>query len=182
MKKQNLILAVILMIILVIASSFIGTWRTFSKMKSDLDEMFINGIEDDGFSIQNDLNQIVFESFNLITVAKNYYPETDDSLILVSETRDNLISAQTPSEKYASNIKLTQAVTELYYKIKSTENIRDDYLNLAKQYYTEIQSRNDTMKNDGYNSEAKKFNDNLSKIPAVFFAPILGFDKAELFQ
>ena len=170
------------MVALIFGSVLLGTWRSLSALERELEVVFMRGVDGDGFSIQNDLVEIIAESYNLMTVAKKRMPEDSAEIAALAAARDALISAGSPTKKYAANLKVYEASTELYQKFKDAAGVTEADMNLAKRCYAEIQSRNDTMKNDGYNAEARKFNEKIKGVPAVFIAPLVGISPAELFE
>lgn len=135
----------------------------------------------DGYSIQSDLEIIIDQSFNLATIAKNYYDETDENITALLSARDSLSAAQTPSEKYTANDRLTETAANLYDKIRNAAGLTESHKKLAAQFYTEILSRNSTIKNNGYNTAARKFNAVLKSFPSSFIAPLTGIRPAEVF-
>lgn len=178
MRKR--MVALLLMILMICSGVLIGTRKSLDELKNKTDKSFINGVENDGYSIQNDLEQITADSYNLYTVAKNYLTESDSFITGLLASRDALSDARTPSEKFIANEKLLEAVTALYYKIKEAE-MTETHSKLAAQFYTQILSCNSTIKNNSYNDEVRKYNSILESFPTRFVAPLIGVKPAELF-
>lgn len=175
------IVAVIVMLLLIASAVLLGTQRSLSKMKRELDAVFENGVDGDGYSIQSDLDIIMDQSWNLLTVAGNYYSSDDERIMALKTAYTELSEAKTVGEKSAADRAVTEAVTVLYDALKNEPSLTDAHAKLIGQYYTEIQSRNQTIANDGYNDAARGYNEELSGFPAVFIAPLLGIEEAELF-
>lgn len=179
MRKR--ICAMLLMIVMVCTAVLFGGWRSLNKLKSETETVFYNGVSDDGYSIQGDLDMIIAQSFNLVTVAKNYFNENDATVTELLSARDALSDALTPAEKYKANMKLTETAVTLYDKFKSASGLTDIHKKLAAQDYTEILSRNSTIKNNGYNDAARKYNSVIQEFPASVIAQLVGTRPADLF-
>lgn len=179
MRKR--ICAMLLMIVMVCTAVLSGGWRSLNKLKSETETVFFNGVSGDGYSIQGDLDMIIAQSFNLVTIAKNYFNENDETMTELLSARDALCAALTPAEKYKANMKATETAVTLYDKLKNASGFTEIHKKLAAQDYTEILSRNSTIKNNGYNDAARKYNSVIQDFPASFIAPLVGVRPAELF-
>lgn len=179
MRKR--ITALLLMTVMICTGILIGSRRSLEKLRDATDQVFFSGVLNDGYSIQSDLDKITEDSYNLYTVAKNYIGETDPLITGLLSARDELTNAVTPSEKFKANEKLLEAVTALYFKNKEASGLTETHSRLAAQFYTEILSRNSTIKNDGYNDAARKYNAVLKSFPASYLAAFTGVKPAELF-
>jgi hypothetical protein len=160
---------------------FFGGWRSLNKLKNETETIFYRGVSNDGYSIQGDLDTIIAQSFNLVTIAKNYINENDETIMDLLSARDILISALTPAEKYKANMKVSETAVILYDKLKSASGLTEIHKKLAAQDYTEILSRNSTIKNNGYNDAVRKYNLVIQDFPVSFIAPLVGVKPAELF-
>lgn len=174
--------AALIMVLLIIAGCYIGGFKALSKLSNEVEQVFANGADNDGYSIQRDLDEILAQSYNLVTIAKNYYEENSAEIMSVLDSRNSLSKAETPSVKYNCNQKLYESITELYFKLKDEKTLTETHKKLAFQYYTEILSRNDTIMNDSYNETVRKYNKMLTGFPTSFISMILGFKPAELFS
>ncbi len=179
MRKR--ITALFLMVLMICTGVLIGSRRSLDKLREETDQVFFSGVLNDGYSIQSDLDKIIADSYNLYTVSKNYIGETDLLITGLLSARDELNKALTPSEKFKANEKLLEAVTSLYFKNREASALTESHANLAAQFYTEILSRNSTIKNDGYNDAARKYNAVLKSFPASLIAPLAGVKPVELF-
>lgn len=168
---KNKAFAIITMIVMIIASILIGSHRSLTGVSVDASNVFINGTNGDGMGIQNDLNQRFELSGNLVKIAGNYLDMNNSIFKTISDSRNSLTTAQTPKEKYNANIKLTEAVNELY-TLLGKENLSDK----DERY------RNDTIGHDKYNEYAKKFNDTLKQFPANILSKLTFVKPLELFQ
>lgn len=179
MRKR--IIALLLMIVMICMGILMGNRRSLDKLRDETEKKFVNGMSGDGYSIQNDLDKILADSYNLYTVAKNNLNETDLLMKKMLSAREQLAESITPSEKFAANERLLEAVTALYYKNKEAPGLTEAQAGLAAQFYTEIISRNSTIKNDGYNDAARKYNGILKEFPVSLIKPLTRVEPLELF-
>lgn len=178
---KNKSFAIIVMTIMIIASILIGSHRSLTELSINASNVFINGVAGDGMSIQNDLNQRLELSSNLIKVSDNYIDASNQIFKTISDARNSLTTAETPKEKYNANIKLTEAVNELY-NLLGKKNLSDKDGRYRSSIYSDFSSRNDIISHDKYNEYAKKFNDTLKQFPANILSKLTFVKPLELFQ
>lgn len=178
---QNRMIAAVIMVLLIVVGMVAGTTRTLRDMRSDAQQVFYSGETGDGLGIQRDLDERVDLSYNLLTIAKKYMSETDWEIKAVEDARKGLEESYTPSEKYAANKKLTEAVTELYNVLGEKELSESDE-RYRQRLHTDMNSRNDTIANDPYNKIATEFNEKLEAFPAKYFAQLTSVDKIDLYR
>jgi len=135
-----------------------------NNLKSAASDIFYNGVDGDGLGIQRELNHRVEYAFNLLTVAGRYIPD-DDAVRQTAAARDALINSAGVAEKSENNLRLTEAVTALYARL-GQEKLSDQDARYRENLYTEIKARNNIISNDGYNKEARAFNQKLDVFPA----------------
>lgn len=178
---KNKTFAIVIMILMIISSILIGSHRSLTSLSNDASNVFVNGVNGDGMGIQNDLNQRFELAGNLVKIADNYIDMNNVIFKTMSDTRSNLTNAKTPKEKYSANIKLTDAVNELY-TLLGKENLSDKDEKYRNSIYADFSSRNDTIGHDKYNEYAKNFNDTLKQYPANILSKITFVKPLELFQ
>jgi hypothetical protein len=178
---KNKTFSIIIMIVMIIASILIGSHRSLTGLSVDASNVFISGANGDGMGIQNDLNQRFELSGNLVKITDNYIDINNSIFKTISDARSSLTTAETPKEKYNANIKLTEAVNELY-TLLGKENLSDKDERYRNSIYSDFCSRNDTIGHDKYNEYAKKFNDTLKQFPANILSKLTFVKPLELFQ
>lgn len=169
------------MICMILVSVLIGSSRSLSQLAGQVNDAFFQGVNGDGLSIQNDLQQRMNDAYNLVVVGRRYLQEDDAAITQVLTAREALANAQTPSEKYQKNNDLTAATTELYYKLQEQQLSEKD-AQYNSQLYAELSSRNTTIQNDGYNQMAEDFNRTLQQFPANLLSKVVFVQPAELFR
>ena len=179
LKKRAV--AVVLMVLMILAAVYLGTFKSLKKLEHNLETDFLQGVDRDGFSIQNDLDIIVAQCYDLLTVSKNYVSTDNEDYRALENARTQLQTAVTVAEKSQANDLVYSAFGTLYFKVKDDPAITDTHKRLIAQYYTEVQSRRDTIRGDGYNESARRFNDILSQFPVNLIYPLTGISKASTF-
>ena len=176
-------IAIAAMILMIAFSIPLGGYRSLNKLYKEVNRTFYQGVDGDGLGIENDLNNRIDNSFNLVTIAKKYIDAEAEVIKNTLAAREALVNSKSISEKYKANLRLTEAVEELYTALG------DESLNLSEQdktyrrsLYSNLTSRNDTISHDGYNDKAASFNNTLEEFPASTIARFLGINKAELFR
>ncbi len=185
-------LAIAVMVLMIVISIPFGGYRSLNKLYKEVNRTFYQGVDGDGLGIENDLNNRIDNSFNLVTIAKKAYYETEDEVIknalddAIKNTlsaRESLVNSDTISEKYRANLKLTEAVEELYTALgNETLELTEQDEKYRRSLYSNLTSRNDTISHDGYNDKAAEFNNTLGEFPASLISRVVGINKAELFR
>jgi hypothetical protein len=178
---NNTRLAALITVILIILSVFFGANRSLSALSAKAEKVFYDGEFGDGLSIQNDLNERINLSYNLVTVAKKYMDSDSSEIQAVLNARNNLFEAETTSQKSWANLSLTEAVTDLYNKMGQLD-LSDTDEKYRNSIFESMKSRNDTISHDKYNQFADDFNKQISVYPAKFLAQITGVKELERFN
>lgn len=179
MKNANT--ARIVMILAILVSVVFGSYRSLSSEAAKVEDVFYNGVDKDGIGIGSDLTIRTETAYNLVTVAKRYLDEGDAAVQAVLNARDALAEAGEIPEKYAANLRLSDACADLSEKLKS------EALSAADERYragfmTELASRSDTISHDPYNALAAKFNAQLTAFPANLLSRLTGVEPLALFR
>ena len=166
--------ACLVMALLVVLALLVGTPRSLNAKLNKVEAAFENGVENDGFSIQNDLLARAEYAYNLTVVAGRYLSPADTKALL--DAREELLDADTVAQKFEANRALEEAFQTLDGKLKETK-LSDTDSRLANALRADFRAAGDTISHDGYNMLAREYNDARSKAPLGFLAK-----KAALFQ
>lgn len=183
---QNKSFAIFTMVIMIVMGSLIGSHNSLSRLYSKAENIFYSGVNNDGLSIQSDLDKRSELARNLVTVASSYIPQDSVALISVTEARDELKTATSIKEKAKANKALDEAVFNLYSLldtkgITENEELINNFSKNPTRIYTEFKSFGDTIKHDKYNEYAKEFNNILSSFPANLLSKATFIKPLELF-
>ena len=170
------------MIFVIIFSILFGSHRTLTSMKEDLTTLFYQGLDNDGYGIQNDLERVIDSSSRLLSIASIYTRDSDVNLVdEVSDAQLALINADSIHSKYLAYQQLDTLIDQLYY-------VLDDYpLNEAhkiaiRTLYYEISEAKDKIGHNLYNTQADQFNQTLDNFPTNVLRKLTFITKADTFR
>ena len=176
-------IAIAVMLLMIIISIPFGGYRSLNKLYKEVNRTFYQGVDGDGLGIENDLNNRIDNSYNLVTIAKKYIDSENDVIKNTLKAREELVNSQSIAEKYRANLSLTEAVEELYTALGDESlGLSDQDKTYRRSLYSNLTSRNDTISHDGYNDKAAEFNSTLESFPASLISRLVGINKAELFR
>ena len=174
-------LAAGILVLCVIGTILLGGGHSLKAARERQAQLFRDGTGGDGNSIANDLHMRCEAGHNLITVARRYMDANAEEISELSEALSTLEGALTVREAYEANYAVTLAADHLYGALSSRELSESDR-KLASGQFTEMTSRNQTISHDGYNEEARAFNDQLGRFPTSVIAAANGIQPLELFR
>lgn len=172
--------AALVLAVCVVCSTLYGSHRSLMGLYARAQSAFTQGVEGDGFSIENDLGRRAERSLDLATVARRYLPESDRALLGVVEARGALLDSRDPQEKYRANLRLTEAVEVLYGTLGGMELSEADK-GYRQRIYADLSSINDIISHDGYNEIARAYNEIRGDFPANLLGGLTGVPTLTLF-
>ena len=178
---QSRTVAILIAVILMIASLAIGGKRSLAPLRAEVEAVFSEASDGSGKGIQYDLDQRVAQAHNLIAVAKRYLNADDTLITAVSDAISAIDLAKGPSEKYDANVQLTSACSSLYAKLASMQLSASDR-EYNEGIKTELNSHNQIIGHSDYNELASEFNIMLAKFPTSIIGSLSGVDTLELFE
>ncbi len=173
-KKLVISLSVIAVILVALIAGVISTY---------------NGLVSKSETVQNSEAQI--ETYlqrradlipNLVETVKGYAAHEEGVYTALADARAKLNSASNVDEyeaadkEYQSAISRLLVVVENYPELKANEN----FINLQDEL-SGTENRISTARKD-YNDAVTDYNKSIKKFPAVIFAGMLGFEKADYFE
>ena len=165
---------IILIILIVLAGSFISAYNNMVKSGEEVDAKYSD--------IDVQLKRRADLIPNLISTVKGYMAHEEKIINSITDARNNLVNAKTISEKAKANDELTQAlssfnvIVENYPDLKANENFislqadlkeTEDKVSYARQFY------NDTVLT--YNNLREQF-------PSNIIANMFKFGKIDFFK
>ncbi len=176
MKKKGLIIgiAAVLLVIVIIVGSIAGTYnRLVTKHEK---------VQNTEHQIQNQLQRRADLIPNLVNTVKGYASHEEEVYTALADARAKLNSAGNPEEygeamqSYDSALSRLLVVVENYPELKANEN----FIYLQDELGG-TENRISRARMD-YNDAVTDYNQSIRKFPAVIFAGMLGFEKAEYFE
>ena len=176
MKKKGLVIgiAAVLLVIVIIVGGVVSTYNGLVTKQEK--------VQNTEHQIQNQLQRRADLIPNLVNTVKGYAAHEEEIYTALAEARAKLNSAGTPDEygeameSYDSALSRLLVVVENYPELKASEN----FINLQDEL-AGTESRTSTARKD-YNDAVTDYNQSIRKFPAVIFAGMLGFEKAEYFE
>ena len=165
---------IIIAIIIVLASAFVGMYNSFIKRKNSCEE---------AFSTMDVYMKKRFDLIpNLVETVKGYAAHEKETLEKVMAARNGVQSAATVEEKMAQENVLTGtlkslfAVAEAYPDLKANTN----FLDLQNQ----LQSVEEDIANSRkyYNAVVKQFNTKCEMFPSNIIASMFHFERKPMFE
>jgi len=172
--KWLIILAVIVIIILAVFSTFKGTYNTLVAKDEAVKAAWAQ--------VENQLQRRYDLIPNYVETVKGYAKQEQEVLTAVTEARAKVGGAGNVQEQMEANTQLSSAlsrllvVVERYPDLKSNQNfirLQDELAGTENRIAVERRRYNETVRD--YNQYVRSF-------PTNIFANIFGFERAELFQ
>lgn len=173
--------AAAVMVLLIAAAVLFGSYRSLTGLRDRVDGAFLNGVENDGFSISADLLKRQNTAYNLVTIALHYYDEDETAVRATLDAWAALGAAQSVRDKAAADWELGRSVTALHDLLSRTELSEKDE-KYPDRLYDDFRSGGDRIQRDGYNRLATEYNRTLERFPANFLSKLTGVKPAELFN
>ena len=175
---KNKTVAIILAVILVIASTLLATHVKLGNKVNDITEGFYNGINYDGYlhpSVFTQLKNISSSCLGISTIAMEYGIDTTSLNDARSHLETNLDGKEgNIKELYANYSDLTAVATQVINELKTkTLNERDQ--TGFSQYLTNYDGAIATIESSGYNESVSTFiNGSYHSFPANILAKLSG--------
>lgn len=161
--SENTGIARIVLAVVIILSIMLSGGGALGRLRSDVVDIYSNGIDNDGLCIMHDVSVRSECALNLADLASDY--ELSPDKISAVKTLASKTGSARDVISSSDNDELTRAVEQLYTEMENCE-MSDKDASFALGQYKEFKSRASTMANDPYNDKAMEFNSKLSGLPA----------------
>lgn len=174
MKKSTMVLLGVVAIVIIIIASIGGSYNGLVAKKEKVDRELSN--------IDVQLERRADLIPNLVSTVKGYTSHETEIINKITSARENLLKANTVSEKSAANSELTSAlnslmvVVENYPDLKSSQN----FIQLSDEL-AGTENRIATARRD-YNDAVTSYNTAIKTFPTNILANMFGFDKKAYFE
>ena len=157
MKKSTMILLGVLAVIVIIISMLGGSYNSLVTKQEQVDKELAN--------IDVQLERRADLIPNLVSTVKGYTSHESEIIDKITSARENLLKADSVSEKSTANNELTSALNALMVsdELAGTEN------------------RIATARRD-YNDSVTSYNTSIKKFPTNILAGMFGFEKKDYFE
>ncbi len=178
---KNRKIAIRITIFSVLLSILLGSHFSLIKLRDETLQIFYSGEKMNGKGIQNDLEYIADQSYNLTVVASRYMEKDDERIAEVLKNRDLINSAVTPGDKYQAKEKLMVAAMNLYEDLGSM-NLEEKDQYYRDSFTVNVESRQIIISHSSYNERALVFNKCLKRFPANVLSRITFVKPLELYE
>ncbi len=175
MKKTGLIIVgIIILIIFIIISSFIGSYNSIIIAEEKVESEYSN------ISVQLERRADLIP--NLVKTVKGYTNQEEKIIKEITEARKEISNAGNIKELSEANSNLSTALNSLniivenYPELKSNQN----FINLQDEL-AGTENRISVARRD-YNAAVKEYNTLIKKIPTSIIASMTGKEKASYFE
>ncbi|MCI5967124.1 MAG: LemA family protein [Tenericutes bacterium] len=174
MKKSTMILLGVVAFIVIIISMLGGSYNSLVEKSENVDKQLAN--VDVQLERRTDLIP------NLVSTVKGYTSHETEIIDKITSARENLLKANTVTEKSNANDELTSAlnalmvVVENYPDLKSNQN----FIQLSDEL-AGTENRIATSRRD-YNDAVTSYNTSIKKFPTNILAGMFGFNKKDYFE
>lgn len=176
MKKKGLIIGIgaVLLVLVILIGSVLSTYNGLVTKQEK--------VQNAEHQIQNYLQRRADLIPNLVSTVKGYAAHEESVYTALADARAKLNSASTPAQyeeaeaSFNSALSRLLVVVENYPELKANEN----FIYLQDEL-SGAENRISTARKD-YNDAVTDYNQSIRKFPAVIFAGMLGFEKAEYFN
>ncbi len=172
MKSKWMIIAAVIVVILIGVPMI--SYNSLVSMQSDVEEQSAN--------IDTQLQRRMDLIPNLVETVKGFTAHESAMIEAVTTAREHLMSADTMTEKAEANDEVTTALNHLIAIAEAYPDLKSN--TVYQSLMDEIAGTENRISyaRSEYNAAVTSYNKSIRKFPAVLFAGIFGFEKAELFE
>lgn len=174
MKKSTMILLGVVVIIIIAVFMLGGSYNSLVTKSEQVDKELAN--------VDVQLERRADLIPNLVSTVKGYTSHESEIIDKITSARENLLKANTVTEKSNANNELSSAlnalmvVVENYPDLKSNQN----FIQLSDEL-AGTENRIATARRD-YNDAVTSYNTSIKKFPTNIIASMFGFNKKDYFE
>lgn len=174
MNKKGIITIVIIAVLVILILLPIGSYNSLVSNQTAVNEQISN--------IDTHLQRRMDLIPNLVKTVKSFTNHETEVFDDVTSARENLMAAKTMPEKSEANNQVTTSLNNLIAVAEAYPDIKSNtvYTNLMDEL-AGTENRISYARTE-YNSAATSYNKAIRKFPAVIFARLFGFEKADFFK
>jgi LemA protein len=176
MKKLGCVIAIAVVVILILAIVLPGIGMYNGLVKGD------EGVKAAWAQVENQLQRRMDLIPNLVETVKGYASHERETLEAVTEARSRVAGAGSVNEKMAANDQLSGALARLMVVVEAYPNLKADQTFIRLQDELAGTENRIAVERRRYNELARDYNVQIRRFPTVFFARLLGFKGATLFE
>lgn len=174
MKKGFGVVVAIVAVIVILIMMMVGSYNSLVSLEEGVDKAY----SDISVMLERRADLIP----NLVNTVKGYVEHEEGIIESITSARENLLNADTLSEKAEANNELTSSlnalmvIVENYPDLKASEN----FINLNDEL-SGTENRIANARNE-YNEAVEAYNSKRKRFPTNLLANMFGFEKKEYFE
>lgn len=171
--KKGSILLIIVVAILVIGGSLIGSYNKLISLEENVTKNYS--------TIDVQLERRADLIPNLVSTVKGYVAHESSVIEKITNARENLLAAKTVEEKSSANTELTNAIDALMVVVENYPDLKasQNFINLSDEL-AGTENRISNARNE-YNKSVENYNSVKKKFPSNLIAKVFGFEDKEYF-
>lgn len=167
----------------IILSVLFGSGRSLGTLRKNTEAAFYNGVDNDGFSIQELIENRCTQALNMTTIAKRYINQTDSVITNVSKAVSALQQESSIHKKYTHDRALDEYMTALYTELGNIDGLTESDAKYRQKLYINFTSQGQEISHNQYNQIVDEFNNNvLSRFPANILCKVTFCGTPEAFR
>ena len=175
MKKTGLIIIGVIVVVLVMLIGFyVSTYNSIIGLEERVNTEYSN------INVQLERRADLIP--NLINTVKGYMAHEESIINSITEARENLVKANTVSDKAAANESLTKALNNLNVIVENYPDLKSNtnFIQLQDEL-AGTENRIATVRRD-YNNVVKEYNTKIKTIPSSIVASMMGRNSKDYFE
>ncbi len=172
--KTGIVVAVAVVMVLLLLVLPISTYNGLVSGQTAIEEQSAN--------IDTQLQRRMDLIPNLVKTVKSFTEHESEVFEQVTAAREKLMNADSMAEKAEANEEVTGALNNLIAIAESYPELKSDSVYTGLMDELAGTENRIAYARENYNNAVSEYNRNIRRFPAVIFAGMLGFEKAEFFE
>ncbi len=173
-KKILLPIAIILIIVVVIASLFIGPYNKLVSLDEDVNKAYGN--------VQTTVQRRADLIPNLVNTVKGYAKHEEETLTNITNARAGIDKAKTPEELANANEELSQSLKSINIMVEAYPDLKANQNFISLQDELAGTENRIAVARTDYNAVVGIYNKKVRSFPTSLLAKFKGFDQKEYFE
>ncbi|RJE48201.1 MULTISPECIES: LemA family protein [unclassified Dehalobacter] len=174
MKKTAIVLGIILILIMIMGGSLIGSYN--SLVTAD------ENVKSKWSQVENQLQRRTDLIPNLVATVKGYAAHENEVFTAIADARSKLAGAQTINEKVAADDELSSALSRLLVIVENYPDLKANQNFIALQDELAGTENRLTIARQDYNEAVQTFNTSIKRFPKNIIAGMFNFESYTYYE
>lgn len=174
MKKGYVVIIAIIVIVLLIGATIVGSYNSLVDLEEKVDKEYSN------VSVMIERRADLIP--NLVSTVKGYVSHEEKVISDITTARENLLKSNTLEDKEKANEELTNAINALMVVVENYPDLKasDNFIQLSDEL-AGAENRIANARRE-YNDAVQAYNSKRKKFPTSILANMFGFEEKEYFE